>query len=87
MQAQQLGMMLNFVGMFLAGFLFPAYALPFPLRIIGKIFPMTYYLPIVRGIYTKGVGLTAIWQDVLSSFVLLAVILFAAAKLFRESLD
>ena len=87
MQAQQLGMMLNFVGMFLAGFLFPAYALPFPLRIIGKIFPMTYYLPIVRGIFTKGVGIGAIWQDVVSSFVLLAVILFAAAKLFRESLD
>ncbi|MFN8442791.1 MAG: ABC transporter permease [Caldilineaceae bacterium] len=87
MQAQQLGMMLNFVGMFLAGFLFPAYALPLPLRVIGKIFPMTYYLPIVRGIYTKGVGLSAMWNDVIYSFVLLAIILFAAARLFRESLD
>jgi ABC-2 type transport system permease protein len=87
MQAQQLGGMLNFVGMFLAGFLFPAYALPLVLRIIGTIFPMTYFLPIVRGVFTKGVGLTAIWQPVAASIFLLVVILFAATRLFRQSLD
>ncbi len=87
MQAQQLGMMFNFVGMFLAGFLFPAYALPLVLRTIGYIFPMTYFLPIVRGIFSKGVGLEAMSGEVISSVVLLAVILFAASRLFRESLD
>ncbi len=87
MQAQQLGGMFNFVGMFLAGFLFPAYALPFVLRLIGAIFPMTYFLPIVRGVFTKGVGLLAIWQLVLASCFLMAVILFAATRLFRQSLD
>jgi ABC-2 type transport system permease protein len=87
MQAQQLGGMFNFVGMFLAGFLFPAYALPVVLRIIGTIFPMTYFLPIVRGVFTKGVGLTAIWQPVAASIFLLVLILFAATRLFRQSLD
>ncbi|MCB9149174.1 MAG: ABC transporter permease [Caldilineaceae bacterium] len=87
MQAQQLAMMLNFVGMFLAGFLFPPYALPAPLRVIGAIFPMTYFLPILRGIYTKGVGLSALAGQVVASLGLLIVILFAAARLFRESLD
>jgi ABC-2 type transport system permease protein len=87
MQAQQLGGMFNFVGMFLAGFLFPAYALPLVLRVIGGIFPMTYFLPIVRGVFTKGVGLAAIWQPVAASIFLLAVILFAATRLFRQSLD
>ena len=87
MQAQQLGMMLNFVGMFLAGFLFPPYALPLPLRVLSYIFPMTYFLPILRGIYIKGVGLGAIWGQVLIACSLLAVILFAASRLFRESLD
>jgi ABC-2 type transport system permease protein len=87
MQAQQLGGMLNFVGMFLAGFLFPAYALPVVLRIIGTIFPMTYFLPIVRGVFTKGVGLTAIWEPVAASIFLLVLILFAATRLFRQSLD
>lgn len=87
MQAQQLGLMLNFVGMFLAGFLFPAYALPLPLRILGYIFPMTYFLPILRGIYTKGVGLALIWPQVLASVALLAIILVTASRIFRESLD
>ncbi|MEZ4869217.1 MAG: ABC transporter permease [Caldilineaceae bacterium] len=87
MQAQQLGMMLNFVGMFLAGFLFPPYALPLLLRILGYIFPMTYFLPILRGIYIKGVGITAIWGQVVAACALLVVILFAASRLFRESLD
>jgi ABC-2 type transport system permease protein len=87
MQAQQLGMMFNFIGMFLAGFLFPAYALPLVLKIISKIFPMTYFLPIVRGIYTKGVGISALWGQVGAACLLLVVILFLATRLFRESLD
>lgn len=87
MQAQQLGMMFNFVGMFLAGFLFPAYALPVVLRTIGYIFPMTYFLPIVRGIFTKGVGVTALWREITAACSLLVVIVFAASRLFRESLD
>jgi ABC-2 type transport system permease protein len=87
MQAMQMAMMLNFTGMFLAGFLFPAYALPLPLRLIGKIFPMTYFLPIVRGIFTKGVGISALWPQVAAAGGLLVVILFVASRLFRESLD
>jgi ABC-2 type transport system permease protein len=87
MQAQQLGGMFNFVGMFLAGFLFPAYALPLVLRVIGAIFPMTYFLPIVRGVFTKGVGLAAIWEPVAASIFLMVMILFAATRLFRQSLD
>lgn len=87
MQAMQMAMMLNFTGMFLAGFLFPAYALPLPLRIIGKIFPMTYFLPIVRGIFTKGVGISALWSQVAAASGLLVLIIFVASRLFRESLD
>jgi ABC-2 type transport system permease protein len=87
MQAQQLGGMFNFVGMFLAGFLFPAYALPLVLRVIGAVFPMTYFLPIVRGVFTKGVGITAIWGPVAASIFLMVMILFAATRLFRQSLD
>jgi ABC-2 type transport system permease protein len=87
MQSQQLTMLLNFSGMFLAGFLFPRYALPTLLRLIGYIFPMTYFLPIARGIFSKGVGLEAIWGEVVSIGVLLIVIVFVASRLFRESLD
>jgi len=48
---------------------------------------MTYFLPITRGIMIKGIGLSAIWGQVVGASVLVIVIVFAASRLFRESLD
>jgi ABC-2 type transport system permease protein len=87
LQAQLLGMMVNFSGFFLAGMLFPAYALPPALRLISYLFPATYFLPITRAIMIKGVGLDAIWGDVLGTCILTVLIVFIAARLFRQSLD
>ncbi len=56
MQAQLLSTLFNLSAMFLAGFLFPAYALPVVLRTIGYIFPLTYFIPIARGSTAKGWG-------------------------------
>ncbi len=86
-QAQQLVQLFSFTGLFLAGFLFPQYALPFVLRVISYIFPLTYFIPISRGIYTKGIGLDALWGPVIALSVLLVLIIFAASRLFHESLD
>ena len=66
LQAQLLGMMVNFLGFFLAGFMFPVYSLPPVLRLHG---------------------LSAIWGQVAGASVLVIVIVFAASRLFRESLD
>ncbi len=87
MQAQYLSLLFNFTGMFLAGFLFPAYALPPVLRWLSSIFPLTYFIPIARSIFTKGAGIEAIWQQVAALGVLLVVIILVAARLFRSSLD
>jgi ABC-2 type transport system permease protein len=87
LQAQLLGMMVNFAGFFLAGMLFPVYALPPALRLLSYLFPATYFLPITRGIMIKGVGLDAIWGDVVGTCVLTVLIVLAAARLFRQSLD
>lgn len=87
LQAQLLGMMVNFAGFFLAGFLFPTYALPPALRLISYLFPATYFLPITRGIMIKGVGLDAVWGEAVGTCILMAMIVLAASRLFRESLD
>jgi ABC-2 type transport system permease protein len=87
LQAQLLGMMVNFAGFFLAGMLFPVYALPPVLRLISYLFPATYFLPITRDIMIKGVGLDALWGNVVGTCVLTVLIVFAAARLFRQSLD
>ncbi len=87
LQAQLLGAMVNFIGFFLAGFLFPVYALPPVLRYLGYVFPMTYFLPITRGIMIKGVGLNALWGQIAGSAILVVLIVIAASRLFRQSLD
>ncbi len=87
LQAQLMGMMVNFAGFFLAGMLFPEYALPAVLKFISYLFPATYFIPITRGIMIKGVGLAAIWGDVIGTGVLTVLIVLAAARLFRQGLD
>jgi ABC-2 type transport system permease protein len=87
LQAQLIGAMVNLVGFFLAGFMFPVYALPPLLRLLGAIFPMTYFLPITRGFMIKGVGIPELLPDVAGSVLLAVVIVVAASRMFRESLD
>ncbi len=87
LQAQLLGMMVNFAGFFLAGMLFPVYALPPVLRLISYLFPATYFLPITRDIMIKGVGLDAMWGNVVGTCILTVLIVFAAVRLFRQRLD
>lgn len=87
MQAQLLSTLFNLSAMFLAGFLFPAYALPGFLRAVGLIFPLTYFIPIARGIYSKGIGLSGLYAEVAGLSLLLVLIIAAASRLFHQSLE
>src|SRR5258706_6331769 len=86
-QAWQLNSLVNMSGMFLGGLLYPTFALPSVLRVLSYIFPMTYFIPILRGISLKGIGFEDIWLQALPLVVLLAASLVIAARLFRQSLD
>ena len=86
-QANQIASLMNIAVMFLSGFLFPIYALPPILHWLGYIMPMTFFLPIVNSIVTKGVGLNDLWRPVLSLTALTVVIFFAGAHAFRQQLD
>ena len=86
-QANQLASLMNIAVMFLSGFMFPAYELPLVLRAFGYIMPMTFFLPIVNGIITKGVGLNDLWTPVLSLAVLTVIIFYFSALSFQQNLD
>lgn len=63
-----------------AGMLVPVASLSGLGRILGRLFPMTYYLPVSLGAFTKGLG----WADLAGSLAILAVfvpVLTAAACL------
>jgi ABC-2 type transport system permease protein len=86
-QAQQLMMLFMMVSLLLGGFIFPRYTMPAVVRVIGNLFPMTYFVPIARGIITKGIGLSVLSGQVLALAVYIVVVIFLAAITFRKRLD
>jgi ABC-2 type transport system permease protein len=86
-QSLQLISLFNMVGLVLGGFIFPRYTMPPVIRMIGNLFPLTYFITISRGIITKGVGIGSLWEHVTAMSVHIVVILFVATRAFKESLE
>jgi ABC-2 type transport system permease protein len=86
-QSQQLMMLVMMVSLLLGGFIFPRYTMPPVIRAIGNLFPLTYFIPISRGIFTKGVGYSVVSGSVLALVVYIAVVMTLAVIAFRNRLD
>jgi ABC-2 type transport system permease protein len=80
-------MLFMMVSLLLGGFIFPRYTMPAVVRVIGNLFPITYFIPIARGIVTKGIGFSALGSQVLALAVYIVVVMTLAAFTFRKRLD
>lgn len=72
---------------FLAGFFFPLEAMPKVLQWISFVFPLRYYLVIIRSLMLKGIGLGAVKEDVIALAIFGVVIMTMASLRFRKRLD
>jgi ABC-2 type transport system permease protein len=72
---------------FLSGFFFPIEAMPRFLQYVSAIVPLRYYLVIIRALLLKGVGLSALQNEVLALTIFAIVIMGIAALRFRKRLD
>ena len=86
-QTQQTAMLIMLVGLVLGGFMFPRYLQPAWVRVIGNLFPLTYFIPIARGIVTKGVGLSYIWEQVIALLIYVVLVMLLSIRAFRRDLD
>ena len=86
-QALQLVGVTTMIGIMLGGFLFPLYGMPRLLRAAANLFPLTYFIPISRGIITKGVGIDLLWEQVTALVIYVVLIIALVARAFRPSLD
>lgn len=86
-QAQQLAMMTMFLGLLISGFVFPHYSMPLVLQWISYIFPLTAFIPISRGIFMKGIGLSFLTNQVMILIVYDVLVLYFATRLFKQTLD
>jgi ABC-2 type transport system permease protein len=86
-QAQQISAMIMMVTMLLTGLIYPRSTMPPVVQAVGNLIPATYFIRIARGIITKGVGLTFMWEDVLALAVYGTIIVIISAATFKTRLD
>jgi ABC-2 type transport system permease protein len=79
--------MLLLPSLFLAGFFFPLEAMPKALQWISYIFPLRYYLAIIRSLMLKGVGMDAIKTNLIALAIFGVAIMSLASMRFRKRLD
>ena len=86
-QAMQVSYFFVMPNILLSGFMFPREGMPIIPREIGLVFPLTYYLQVLRGIVLKGVGLKELWPQPLA-LVGFALLYFTfSVRRFRKSLE
>jgi ABC-2 type transport system permease protein len=86
-QAQQLSTVVMLFSMLLSGLVYPRNMMPLIPRLIGSLLPLTYFIRISRGIILKGVGMTALWPDVLVLVVYSVIVMGIASLNFKKRLD
>jgi ABC-2 type transport system permease protein len=86
-QAQLMSMPILLPAMMLSGFIFPVASLPVFLQLVGDIFPLTYFIYMLRAIVIKGVGIQMIIPQIIALAVFAFLFLGAAALRFRKKLD
>jgi ABC-2 type transport system permease protein len=79
--------MLLLPSIFLAGFFFPLQAMPKILQWISYIFPLRYYLVIIRSLMIKGIGISAVKEQLIALAIFGVGIMSLAALRFRKRLD
>ena len=86
MQAMQLSFFIFLPSVLLSGFMFPREAMPEIFFQLGKLLPLTFYLQIMRGVVLKGVGIMALWPQVLALVIYTSIVLSLSVVKFRKKL-
>lgn len=85
---QQTAMFISLVALFLptvmlSGFMFPVENMPLPLRAVSNIVPAKWYYSMVKSVMIKGLGVRAIWKELLILTGMLVFLLSLAIKKFK----
>jgi len=90
-QTQQQAMMASFFfttpAFMLSGFAFPVRNMPVFVQYLTYLNPIRYFMEIVRGIFLKGVGFSALWPQMLALLIYGTTVLSLSVVRFHKSLD
>lgn len=74
-------------GLLLSGFLFPISSMPKPVQYLTYLIPARYFLVIVRGIFLKGVGMAALWYQLVPMAALSLALFALSIRSFQKQMD
>lgn len=87
LQAMQLSMFMIMPNILLSGYMFPREAMPKIIQVISNVFPLTYFIKVLRGIILKENGFSSLKNE----FIILAVfgvaVLSIATLKFKKKID
>jgi ABC-2 type transport system permease protein len=86
-QAIQVSFFFLLPNVLLSGFMFPREAMPKAAAWFGNLLPLTHFLQIMRGIVLKGVGIEALWPQMLALAAFSAAFITFASMRFHKSLE
>lgn len=86
-EAEATSLVFLLFGMLLTGLFYPRTGMPIFPQLIGDLVPLTYFIRISRGIYTKGIGLEFLWGDALVLLIYTLVVIVFASRRFKMRLD
>ncbi|NWG12866.1 MAG: ABC transporter permease [Acidobacteria bacterium] len=82
--AFQLGMLSSFLPAFLlSGFVFAIENMPAVIQLVTYVFPVRYFVSILKGVFLKGVGWHVLWLEVVLLAVYGAVVFMIAVRKLR----
>ena len=85
-EAIQLAIMTMLPQVMLSGMIFPLTSMPWGVRWISYLLPLTYFVQIVRGVFLKGTPIDALWVPFVALAALATVVLVLALLRFRRDL-
>ena len=86
--SSQISIILSYLPTFiLSGFIYPISNMPQFIQVITYVVPGRYFVAILKGIYSKGIGMEILWIEALLLAVYAAAMTFWAHRRFKKRID
>ena len=85
-QAMQLAVLTMVPQFLLSGLFFPLYSMPWSVRWIGYLLPLTWFIKVARGVMVRGTPIDSLWLPLLVLAVMAAAVFTASTVRFRRDL-
>jgi len=84
-EAYQMGMLSTFLpGFLMSGFVFAIDTMPKLIQVISVVVPARYFVAILKSVFLKGVGMSAIWDQMVFLAIFGGLVFWLAARKLRN---